>query len=373
MNGGWSNEIRIYNFKKMERYNEKRAWEEAQKLQKKVKEGTTGYAYAERLVEEEKIPQWAKSYVDMPKERLEEGIKKILDEIVNSPARETPQGLFTEAMMDMEMYYDLQDLPNRQTEAEKYLSQAQENLEKVIRTKGDFEIRYKNQEKDIIFGNLSLANAFLGDIYYEKYLDDRKPENWFKDEELYAKAIEQEKEQGKADELRTIQAVRKIARGLGNEESVECRKTTRRKDLRGEAADMIIRYQVEENSEVRSSYIDATRKMSDEKVRKQKMGSQTYVVKISSPLLEQILTANFDAPFVTEEEYKKRPRTALHKIGKQMAAIVSLSRQLETALNLKEPEKLAFRKAFYMDENKLKKVMPFIDVKKLQEINWFEL
>ncbi len=356
----------------MERYSEKKAWEEAQKLQAKVKEGTTGYAYAERLAEEEKIPHWAKSYVDMPKERLEEGIKKILEEIENSSARETPQGLFTEAMLNLEMYYDLQDVSVRKAEAEKYLTKAEDDLTGVVNKNEDFEIKYRSQDKEKTFGNLSLANAFLGDIFIRKYLKDNIQEDWFGGYELYEKAVKQEKDLGRADELKTIQAARKIIWYLGDEKAIRLWKTTRRKDLRGEAADLTIRYQKEKKSADQEQYVDTTRNLSEEKLRKQK-ASPTKVSKVSDEMLEKILNENLERPFATEDEFKKRPRVVLQKIKGTMAARNYRSIKLETAVNIKESEKLKLMESFGLNPDKIKNIMPFMDVKKLQSINWFEL
>lgn len=304
------------------------------------------------------ISKMARVYIDLPKDKLEVGIKNLLD-VLKKPSEENQATEFLKGMLNLEMYYDLRTIPERRQESEAFLNQVFESLAKVIEKEKDFQIKIKGgNNKEIDFGNISLSHAYLGDLFVEKYLKDGNLENWQKADRLYREAINLERDPGLANELKTISNIRKMAKTLGNEKETRCRKTTRREDLRNQAADLFLEYEDQKNKKTYSSYIDVTGELSAEKQQKQKY-SPTYVAAIPEKVNNFIASLNFDQPFIVEE--KKPSRVTMNKIQEMFSAFIILSSKLADALGLKTSEKINFGKSFWMDENKLLKFFPLMD------------
>lgn len=317
----------------------------------------TNYSGVESL--NTKIADLAMIYVDLPKEREEQGTKNVLDKL-EAVDEKDKAGLFLRSMLELELHRQQLEAGSAESKSNEFAEGALRDLETLLKNEGDFEIKYQNNKgREMMFGNRSLACAYLGDLYLEKYFAEKNDDktNWNEAKKLYDEAIRLEFDQGRQLELKTIQAIRIILEQFGDEKNIKCWKTTRREDLRGEAADLLIEYFDDKKQTYHRRYIDVTGRAKKKKLEKQKW-SPTYVMPLSQESINPVLEFNFDEPLVDEEELKRRPRSAIQRFASLMAAFSKIARSLEDSLGIRATEARDFRGSLYTNPDKLQGHFP---------------
>lgn len=218
------------------------------------------------------------------------------------------------------------------------------------------------------FANKSHSLAYLGDIVVKDFYESDNLVDWGKSLEYYQKAIEAELDEGKKHELEIIMGIRKISHYLGDEDNLKVWKTPRRIDLRGKTADFLLEYTSAKNGTI-NKYIDATKHMREEKEGKQEW-SETGVLHLDKKIADFWAMVDFDALLKEAGErgdLSEKNKKILEKI---IDCGTDLAEKLEEAMNdeIKSSEKLNFRKALYLNPNKLAKFSKFASPERLSEI-----
>lgn len=277
---------------------------------------------------------------------------------------------FLKGQLCLELYdiYKNSAKKNKTEEAEKILEQANESFLNSVEGK-DFKIMVKNKEgEEIIFASKSHSLAYLGDIAARDFYENDNKTDWNKSLEYYQEAIETEPDEGKKHELKIIMGIRKISHYLGNEDNLKTWKTPRRIDLRGRTADFSLEYTTSKNVAV-NKYIDSTRHLREEKEGKQEW-SETGVLHLDKKIADFGAMVDFDALFKEAGEkgdLSEKNKKILEKII-DCGTILAEKLEETTEDEIKSSEKLNFRKALYLNPNKLAKFSKFASPERLSEI-----
>ena len=292
--------------------------------------------------------------------RLERDLSDMLEK-VNLLEKTSASSEFLKGQLCLELYdiYKNSDKKEKTVLADDFLEQANESFLESVNGE-DFEIAVKNKEGEkMIFASKSHALAYLGDIMAKDFYENGNRADWNKSLGYYKKSIEAEPDEGKKHELETIIVIRKMAHSLGNENNLKVWKTPRRIDLRNRTADFSLEYVGDKNKPI-NKYIDATMRMRKEKDDKQKW-SDTGVLRLDKKIADFLAEFDFDALLEKadkKEELSEDDKEMLRKIN---YCGVYVTEKLEKAMEneIKSSDKLNFRKALYLNPNKLAKFSQF--------------
>ena len=298
--------------------------------------------------------------------RLEKDLNDMLEK-VNSLEETSPSSEFLKGQLCLELYdiYKNSDKKEKNDLADDFLEQANESFLESVNGE-DFEIAVKNKEGEkMIFAGKSHALAYLGDITAKDFYENGNGADWNKSLEYYKKAIEAEPDEGKKYELKVIMDIRKITHYLGDENKLKVWKTSRRIDLRGRTADFSLEYAGNKNGIIKK-YIDATKHL-----RKEKEGwSDTAVLRLDKEIVDFLADIDFES--ILEEAAEKGDLSEKNKkrLGKIIDSCTELAEKLEKEMEneIKSSEKLNFRKALYLNPNKLAKFSQLTSSERLSQI-----
>jgi len=298
--------------------------------------------------------------------RLEKDLNDMLEK-VNYLEETSPSSEFLKGQLCLELYdiYKNSDKKEKNDLADDFLEQASESFLESVSDE-DFEIAVKNKEGEkMIFASKSHALAYLGDITAKDFYENDNGADWNKSLEYYKKAIEAEPDEGKKHELKVIMDIRKITHYLGDENKLRVWKTSRRIDLRGRTADFSLEYAGNKNGIIKK-YIDATKHL-----RKEKEGwSDTAVLRLDKEIVDFLADIDFES--ILEEAAEKGDLSEKNKkrLGKIIDSCTELAEKLEKEMEneIKSSEKLNFRKALYLNPNKLAKFSQLTSSERLSQI-----
>ena len=346
-----------------------------------VKQETLPLSLEEEIKLDKEISGLAKIYTNLGNDKIESGINYLLAETekVSLKKQGYPPSEYLKGMLNLEIYNLLKNeqYPEKIKKTEECLEKSFVSFEKAVfkrdkkTEQGNFAILVKNEEKnDVLFGNLSLAMSYLGDMYARKSLDkktkddkNKKEDYWAKGIFLYEEAVKKEKVPGVKSEIKTILGLRNIIKELGNEESVWCEKTTRRSDLRHKAADLMIQYKDSTNGKFSSVFIDITDKSTAEKDNK-KQYSETAVLDLSDGYNKAINLADYELARILETAKKEIKNTGgysketAQNTQRAFKEISKLCQELVSDLKLTGAGAKIFRREFFINNEKLSSLTP---------------
>lgn len=333
----------------------------------------------EEIELDKEISSLAKTYTNLQNDKIESGINYLLAETekLSLKKQDYPPSEYLKGMLNLEMHLNLKDdrNPEKRKIANEYFEKSFAAFEKTVTKQNNFSILIKNKEenKDVLFGNLPLAMSYLGDMYARKSMErqnsgdeNKKQKYWTESIRLYEEAIKKEKINGIKSELKTILGIRNIAKELGDEKNIWCEKTTRRSDLRNKTADLMIQYKDKTNGKISSVFVDITDKTTAEKDNK-KNYSETAVLDLSGGYDKAINIANYELREIlntAQNEIKNigvYSKETAEKTRSTLKEISKLCNEIITDLKLKGTEAKNFRKDFFINREKVDKLTPSKD------------
>lgn len=333
----------------------------------------------EEIELDKEISSLAKTYTNLQNDKIESGINYLLTETekLSLKKQNYPPSEYLKGMLNLEMHHRLKDdrKPEKRKIADEHFEKSFASFEKTVTKQDNFSILIKNKEenKDVLFGNLPLAMSYLGDMYARKSMErqnngdeKKKQEYWAEGIRLYEEAIKKEKTSGVKSELKTILGIRNIAKELGDENNVWCEKTTRRSDLRNKTADLMIQYKDKISGKISSVFIDITDKTTAEKDNK-KSYSETAVLDLSDGYDKAINIADYGLKKIISAAKKEIENTGIYsketaeKTRSTLKEISKLCNEITADLKLKGTEAKNFRKDFFINSEKVDKLAPVKD------------
>ena len=317
---------------------------------------------------ERKVTALAEEYLSFNNNetKLENDLNDMLEKI-NSMDKTSPSSEFLKGQLCLELY-DIcknSDKKEKNILADDFLNQANESFLESAGGK-DFEIIVKNEKgKELVFASKPHALAYLGDIAAKDFYENGSKADWEKSLERYQEAIGAEPDDGKKHELKTILDIRKITHYLGDENKLKVWKTPRRVDLRKMTADFSLKYDSGKN-EIINKYVDATKRL-----YKEKQGwSDTAVLQLDKEVADFLAEIDFDALMEEVSKNGELSEKNKNRLGKAIDYCTELAEKLEKEMldEIKNSEKVNFRKALYLNPAKLAKFSKFTKPERLSQI-----
>lgn len=356
-------------------FSEKRAEDIAHKMKKEVEEDKAqNYEGAVENVAKIEISGIAQRNKEIREEVITtEKILKLLEkteDLKDLVEKENKAVFFLRGMLNLENFYleqkrdDKSELPIKNYNTDNvYFEKAFEDFSKIVEQDEEFIIKVKNKKEqedgtykivDVTYGDLSLANAYLGDLHIMKYYteDSKNEDDWQKVDELYKKAVDLENVGGLKHEAKAMIIFRRLAHYLGKEDLFYALKTVRRIDLQNPAADIVMEYvNPDDSKNVKSALIDITAKE-----RKDGKNKNVYVLSVSYEEIDYIAGLDFtQPPFVQVKDAGSLRKDRTKPIFKRCLSFVS---KFSKAFNIKEKDRDILKANFFIEKDKYKKYFP---------------
>lgn len=321
------------------------------------------------------VCELAESYISLNNQKLKEGLPFLMEEVNRLPQSSSTQFLKAmiflekgeEAKEESETNIDKNKKEEKETSAEKKFSEAREILSELAEKEKEFKIIVREKDtdgkiKEKTFGNLSQTFAYMGDFYAKDYLKSKEKDMGArqKSEEFYKKAVGKESVSGLIHELKTIAVARKIINYFGNSEALSVWKTTRRRDLANETADMSFEHKTIRGKQ--KKLVDVTEKTTARKNLKNAT-TETSVINLPEKEIDYLWRADFiklknEIKKYRESGDRERLRTAERNFIDIFSQCGWLINKLIPAFDFKKiSEKENFANDFILNKEKLNDIL----------------